>query len=113
METSVEHKTLVKKLTNDAKAAVLDWFERRDLCRIHRIEDLYVTWIAKVDKHFKAHVEFRNCSHQEDANLAFDVDLYEDGERVITAYEILGVTVYDVNETWKKPQLTGFDDSLI
>lgn len=110
METTPEYRSLVKKLSNQAKGSVIDWFARRDDFRPYAIDDLYVAWIAKVDKHFKAHVEFKNNS-QPSGNMAWDVDIYKEGERVITTYEVLGVTAYNIN-SWK-PQLIGFDDSLI
>lgn len=112
METTSEYWTLAKRLSTQAKSAVFGWFERRDGSCSYVPGDLHVTWIAKVDKHFKAHVELNNNT-KHSGNMAWDVDLYKDGERVITAYEILGVSVYNLNETWKKPQLIGFDDSLI
>lgn len=112
METTPEYRSLAKKLSNQAKGTVMDWFARRDGFCPYTIDDFYVTWIAKVDKHFKAYVAFKNDS-QPSGNMVWVVDIYQEGERVVTAYEVLGVTVYNVNETWKKPQLIGFDDSLI
>ena len=110
VETEREYMAVAKKVSNQAKGSVVDWFIRRDGFTSYNIDDFYVTWIAKVGKHFKAHVEFRNVSGKT-CNMAFDVDIFDNGERVITAYEIVGVTVYNISNV--RPTLIGFDDSLV
>ncbi len=110
METEREYMAVAKKIANQAKGSVLEWFMRRDGFTSYNIDDFYATWIAKVGKHYKAHVEFRNVTGKI-GNMAFDVDIFDNGERVITAYEIIGVTVYNTSD--KRPALIGFDESLV
>lgn len=110
METEREYMAVAKKIANQAKASALDWFIRRDGFSLYTVDSFYVTWIAKVGKHFKAHVEFRNTANKK-TNMAFEVDIFDNGERVITAYEIIGLTVYNIAD--ERPALIGFDESLV
>lgn len=121
METKQEYKTIARKLSNQAKGAVISWFIRRDGFTPIKSDDLYVTWIAKVGPkdHFKAHVELRNAK---DSNgQVWDVDIYENGDRAITSYQTTGFVIYNIHNNNKSskntrqffPQLIGFDDSLI
>lgn len=117
METKQEYKAIARKISNQAKGAVISWFIRRDGFTPIKADDLYVTWIAKVGEHFKAHVELRNTkgSHGQ----VWHVDIYENGDRTVTAYQTTGCIVYNVHSKPSQPtprripQLIGFDDSLI
>lgn len=117
METKPEYKAIARKVSNQAKGAVISWFIRRDGYTPIKADDLYVTWIAKVGDHFKAHVELRNA--KDSHGQVWDVDIYGNGDRAITSYKTTGFVIYNVHNASSKrinvpiPQLIGFDDSLI
>lgn len=117
METKPEYKAIARKISNQAKGAVISWFIRRDGYTPIKADDLYVTWIAKVGEHFKTHVELRNAKSSH--GQVWDVDIYENGDRTITSYQTTGCIVYNVHHKSSQPtprrfpQLIGFDDSLI
>ena len=106
METPREYIKTAKKISIQARSAVLKWFVRRDGLTAFTVDDFYVTWIAKVNKHFKARVEFRNCATKT-GSMVFDVDIFENGERVVSVYDVMALTVYNICDS--EPALIGFD----
>lgn len=106
MDTPREYIETAKKISIQAKNAVLQWFIRRDGLTSFTIDDFYVTWIAKVSKHFKARVEFRNGATKT-GSMVFDVDIFENGERVVSVYDVVALTVYNIQDG--EPALIGFD----
>lgn len=118
METKPEYRAIARKVSNQAKGAVISWFIRQNGYTPIKADDLYVTWIAKVGDHFKAHVELRNAKGSD--GQVWHVDIYENGDRAITSYKTTGFVIYNIHHNKSSlqgvqrfPQLIGFDDSLI
>lgn len=108
METRPDVRALARQIGDDAKDAVLRWYRNSYGKRNYTTKDLYATWICKVGNHYKVRIDFHG---QGKPNMAFDVDVFNEGERVVTAFVIVGFTVFDINS--QETQLIGFDDSLI